>query len=225
MATGQQAALKRTMAPGSNQSRHASTIKTVFRRPTPDDLIELAARRFRSGKYANIEQLADELGIARATAYKWIGNGDRLLSQVLGVIAQQMFEQADAATGARGATRICAILMSISRQTLALKPFRQLLESAPEKTLRVVASKSGLVQKTAIASLEGVLKQEMESGNLRLPLDSHTMAYVLIRLCESFLYADTIAGESIDLPKLEITIQALLGQKPTARRAAKQSRA
>jgi hypothetical protein len=41
----------------------------------------------------------------------------------------------------------------------------------------------------------------MASGALRLPVDAHTMAYALVRICESFLYADVIAGEKPDLDK------------------------
>ncbi len=222
MAIVQLAKKKRASSPSPKQPRRDRDGAAFIRRPMPTDFISLAVRRFRAGKYENIEVLADELGIARATAYKWVGNGERLLSEVLAVLAEEMFQHADNATKSHGAKRICEILMSISRQTLATKSFRQLLERAPEKTLRLVASKSGPVQKTAIANTEAVLRQEIQLGRLPLPLDSHTMAYVLVRLCESFLYADTIAGESIDLPKLEVAINALLGHSAKATRSPKQ---
>jgi len=183
----------------------------IIRRPRPDDLIDLAVNRFREGKFENVELLADELGISRATAYKWVGNGEHLLATVLSINAVQMVKRAAGETARRGVDKICHVMMSISRQTLAMLPFRELIERNPEKTLRLVASKSGPVQRIAITAIEDVLREEISDGYLQLPLDSHTAAYILVRLCESFLYADIIIGEAVDLSKLEAATRALMG--------------
>ena len=45
---------------------------------------------------------------------------------------------------------------------------------------------------------------------LRLPVDAHTMAYALVRIGESFLYADVIAGEKPDLAKAVEILKLML---------------
>ena len=50
----------------------------------------------------------------------------------------------------------------------------------------------------------------MRSGALRLPVDAHTMAYALVRIGESFLYADVIAGEKPDLDKAVEILKLML---------------
>ena len=59
------------------------------------------------------------------------------------------------------------------------------------------------MQARTIALNEALLEEEVARGNLRLPVDAHTMAYALVRIVESFLYADMISGEKPDLAKAD----------------------
>ena len=58
--------------------------------------------------------------------------------------------------------------------------------------------------------------EELNAGNasgtqmLRLPVDAHTMAYALVRVVESFLYADAVAGEQVDLEKAVAILKLML---------------
>ena len=74
------------------------------------------------------------------------------------------------------------------------------------------------MQRTAIATMQEMLEEEQAGGRLELPVDSHAMAYALVRLVESFLYADFIAGERPELEKAEAIILLMLNRRsPRAR--------
>jgi hypothetical protein len=90
-------------------------------------------------------------------------------------------------------------------------PYRSWIESEdPEKAMRIVASKFGPVQETTIRLWEEVLMEEIERGNLRLSVDPHAMAYAIVRISESFLYADLIAGEEPAVDKAVEIVKLLI---------------
>ena len=54
-----------------------------FRRPTRDDAIALARDRFLGGERVEMGALAAELGIGRTTLYRWVGEREDLIEEVL----------------------------------------------------------------------------------------------------------------------------------------------
>jgi len=51
------------------------------------DLHRLARRRFLRKERFSVEELADELGISRATAYRRVGNAEQLAGEVIASLA------------------------------------------------------------------------------------------------------------------------------------------
>lgn len=178
--------------------------------PTAADLVALARRRFVHEEALDLQGLAEELGVSRATAYRWAGNAEQLVGGVIASLVSETFENLMKETRGRGASRVLRIISRGLRQTAAFKPLRMFLEQNPEKALSIVASKDGPVQKTTIACHQRLLEEEMQKGHLQLPVDAHTMAYALVRVAESFLYADLIAGEEPDLDKADKILQLML---------------
>jgi hypothetical protein len=71
-------------------------------------------------------------------------------------------------------------------------------------------TRAGTVQRRVVAKVEDLLHEEIAQGNLKPPLPPHDLAYLIVRIIESFLYADIIAGEQPDTAKVEQAIAALL---------------
>ena len=61
-----------------------------------------------------------------------------------------------------------------------------------------------------ISAIETLLREETTRGRLRAPLPPRDLAYLIVRIVESFLYADIITGEQLDIAKAEQAITALL---------------
>lgn len=167
--------------------------------PTPQDMLALARRRFLNSEKLDINGLAAELGISRATAYRWAGNVEELTGVVIASLAAETFRLAlDEAQG-EGVERLVDMIRRGMRY-MSTGPYRSWIEREdPETALRIVASKFGPAQATMIRLWEQLLTEEVQRGNLHLPVDAHTMAYAIVRLGESFLYADIIAGEEPDV--------------------------
>ena len=178
--------------------------------PTAADLLALARRRFLACERISIEELAAELGVSRATAYRWVGNAEQLAGLVVAGLVDATFARTLREGRGHGAERIVDVTARGLRYVATSRPYHAFLARDPQKALRIVASKEGPVQARTIAHHEALLREEIERGNLTLPVDPHTMAYALVRVAESFLYADVIAGEKIDLDKAVAIIKLLL---------------
>lgn len=63
---------------------------------------------------------------------------------------------------------------------------------------------------TQIRLWEELLSEEAKAGNIRLSVDAHSLAYSIVRISESFLYADLIAGEEPDVEKAAAIVRLLL---------------
>jgi len=178
--------------------------------PKRADLLAAARRQFMHGERIDLPALADELGISRATAYRWVGNAEQLTAEVIASLVSDTFDRVREETrGLKGTRRILEVLERSMRYTARFKPLRQFLDRDPQRSLRLIASKDGPVQQFTIAQHQKLLEEEEQRGALRLPVDAHTMAYAITRLGESFLYADLIAGEKPDVDKA-ITILRLM---------------
>jgi AcrR family transcriptional regulator len=165
------------------------------------DGFALARRRFLGGERLSPERLAGELGISRATAYRRFGNAEQLVSEVIARLAEDTFHRSSREARGRGAERVVDQLARGMRYIANNKAYRAFLERDPQKALSIVTSKAGPMQARVIALNEGLLEEEIAAGNLRLPVDAHTMAYALVRIAEAFLYADMITGEKPDFAK------------------------
>ena len=176
-----------------------------------DQGFAVARRQFlEGGGRVSPERLASELGISRATAYRRFGNADELAGQVICQLAEGTFRRASREARGRGADRVIDQLTRGMRYIAGNKAYRAFLERDPQKALWIVTSKAGPVQERTIALNESLLREEVERGGLRLPVDPHTMAYALVRVAEAFLYSDMITGERPDLEKATQILSLML---------------
>jgi uncharacterized protein (DUF1697 family) len=189
------------------QRRGLSGLRPVA---TASDLRALARRRFLAGERLSLEELSADLGISRATAYRWAGNVELLAGEVIASIVRDTHERAVREAKGRGTERVVDVFARGLRYIASSAPYRAFLERDPQKALRIVASKEAPVQAQTIALNQQLLEEEIASGALRLPVDAHTMAYALVRIAESFLYADMIAGEKPDLDKAVEIVKLML---------------
>lgn len=190
----------------------------VAPRATPLDLFERAQQRWLRGERVDVGALAAELGIGRATAFRWVGSRDALLGEVLWAQCEVQMRRAAARHQDQppGAARVAAICAQAVRSILRSAPLRQFLREDAEQALRLLTSKQGPVQARAIARVRELLDREVAQGALVLALPADTLAYLVVRVCESFLYADIISGQRVDMNDAALAVQLLLSGRVDA---------
>ena len=153
-----------------------------------------------------------ELGISRATAYRWAGSAEELVGQVLASLVDDTFRQILQRTTSTGSERVLEVLEQGMRYAYRFQPLRQFLTRDAQTGLKIVASRHGPVQQRTIANLQQLLEDEVAAGHMHLPVDAGVMAYALTRIVESFLYADLISGAATDLASASKILKLMLRQ-------------
>lgn len=181
----------------------------------PVDLHRLARAWFVDDRRIELQKLAAELGISRATAYRWAGSAEQLVGTVLASLIDETFSRFAERTKSQGGERVLEVIERGMRTAFAFQPLRQFLKKNPQLGLKLVASQHGPVQARTINNLAALIQEEIDKGAMTLPVDAPTMAYALTRIIESFLYADLITGQPADPESAVAILRLLLRPTPT----------
>ncbi|WP_338105010.1 QsdR family transcriptional regulator [Modestobacter muralis] len=176
---------------------------------------QLARSRFLASDRIDMGQLAVELGVDRTSLFRWVGNRDALLSEVLWSLAAPTLDHADAETTASGPDRVVTLLSSFVSLMIDAPYFREFLRREPSRALRLLTTKDSAIQRRYIAVTRSLLEEEVAAGRLASPLPLDDLAYVLVRLSESFTYADLITGEEPSGARAAAAFSFVLGPTRT----------
>jgi AcrR family transcriptional regulator len=166
----------------------------------PPDIFAAALRHFLACERLDMRALALELGIGRATLYRRVGGRDHLLGAVIWFLTRHAIARSmSAGEGLTGRERFVALNGAFMRDVHGQPALQRLLDAEPEAALRILTSKHGPVQQGLIDVTRRLLEEEDEHGALAEGIDRATLAYVIVRVGESFLYADVIADNDPDV--------------------------
>ena len=180
------------------------------RRTAPADALHAARRHFLRRERLDMNELARELGIGRATLYRWAGGRDQLLGEVLWSLAEPGLGQARAEAKGRGADWVLDVYRRFGDLIVGLEPLRHFVKTEPECALRVMTSKASPLQRRVVDTFRDVLVEAEKSRRLELRLDPETLAFAMVRIAESFLWTDLITGGTPDLTKAQEVTKVLL---------------
>jgi Tetracyclin repressor-like, C-terminal domain len=177
----------------------------------PGDIFRAALRIILDCSRLDMRSLATQLHMGRATLYRKVGSRDRLLGEILWFLTRLEIAGSVTEVGdMTGADRVVAMVGAFMRRVHGRAPLRRLLDAEPEIALRILTSKHGPVQRGTISVVRRLLEEEASGGALQLIIDSDTLAYVIVRIGETFLYADAIAGHPVEIDQATEVISRLL---------------
>jgi AcrR family transcriptional regulator len=155
---------------------------------TREELLAEATRRFLRGERVELQDVAQRLGLARMTVYRWFGSRDGLIGEGL----LDLFGRVN-----RDVASSAALRSYMRREGLA--------------ALRVLTASNGIVHPRMVASIERVITAELSADEGIRTLDHGTLAFAIVRLAESFLYNDASSDIRGDVDRLRAVQAALLG--------------
>jgi AcrR family transcriptional regulator len=175
-------------------------------------VVAVAARWIYEGRRLDMQGLADELGVSRVTLFRRIGSREELLSRALRLLTERTLEaavarwEAERPAGELHTPGTGRYINAIVSQATGL---RRLLDDEPALALRVLTDPRGRVQTLMVAFLEELLHRDIEEFGLVTLIEPGALAYALVRLGESFLYADVLAARKPDVETAVFLQQAL----------------
>jgi AcrR family transcriptional regulator len=180
------------------------------RRPTPLDAFRLARRTFLAAERIDMSAMADQLGVNRVTLYRWVGSREQLLVEVVWSLTARTLEKVDGRVRAKGSERVVRVVTRFLEDVISNEGMRRWLAEEGELAMRLLTRHDTDFQPRLITAVEGLLREESEAGRLDLPVDLHEVAYVIVRLIESYTYLDLITGEAPDAGRAEPVLRMLL---------------
>ncbi|AMM22378.1 hypothetical protein AX769_11590 [Frondihabitans sp. PAMC 28766] len=155
----------------------------------------LARRTFLAGERVDMNVLAAALGVDRTSLFRWLGNRDALLSEVLWSLAEPTLTRIERSTDTLGSARLTTVLGDFVATLIEAPSFQGFLKREPARALKILTTKESQVQQRYLAVVEAMLEAETAAGRMHFSLSVHDLAYLLVRISESFTYADLITGE------------------------------
>jgi AcrR family transcriptional regulator len=184
-----------------------------------EQVLALALRRFHEQSSLDMEELAAELAVSRATLYRVVGSRERLLGDVLHAQGSRAMARYLAEVDGTGPERYLWLAERFDRGLIGYAPLRRFLREDPDTAYRVLFMPEARVHSRFVQLWRGLFAEAEQRGEVRLPFDVDDFAYVWVRMGESMLYADLLAGLE---PKVELSgrVQRLLllsgGTSPAA---------
>ena len=176
--------------------------------PSREVAIRLARRHFIAGRRIEMGALADELGVSRVTLNRWVGSRDKLLGEVNWSLAEISLRDARAQAGGSGADAVANTVEVFARTVLAADFMQAFLNRETDIALRILTTSRSDLQENVIGFIEQLLREELNSPPASL--DFADLAYLVVRISESFIYVDMITGGQPDPAKIGHAVRALL---------------
>jgi AcrR family transcriptional regulator len=178
---------------------------------TREAALALATERFLAGERVDVQAIARELGLARATMHRWFHTREALIGELLAALAERRIATLRRRVGSSGASALLETFDAINRELASSHGLRALVVQEQERALRILTSSAGIVQPRVVAAIERTIEAEVGSGEFVSPVSTGVLAYAIVRLAEAFLYNDAIIGIRGDTDRLREVEAALLG--------------
>ena len=175
-------------------------------RPTATDAFRLARRRWLAGERVDMSAMAAELDVNRVTLYRWIGSRETLLVDIIWGLAERTLADVSAGIGGRGRKRVVAIVTRFVEVVIANHGMQRWLAEEGELAMRLLTRSDRGFQPRLIGWVDDLLERE----GVDLDADRREVAYVIVRVIESYTYLDLILGERPDARRAEPILRLLL---------------
>lgn len=187
-------------------------------RATPDDAFRKAREQWLKGERIHLASLAEELNIGRATLFRWVGNKDLLLGEILWSLYAPLRDRARREVQGHGIDYVVGVYHRINAILLNDTALRRFISQDPEYALRILTSTSSTLHSRVVQANTRMLWEQIDAGYLKQPaMKTESLSYFMVRLAESCLYSDVICGREPQEEELEEACKAvriLLGGQP-----------
>ena len=203
----------------SEQVKHepgSSGRPSVVEESVADSLVEravaMAAHCISTSRRVDMQRMSAELDVSRVTLFRHVGGRDRILGQALWRLTARTLAAAerryDDAPSAR--YRTVGVIHLFNEMVSSAPGLHDLLDREPALAIRVLTDPRGAVEPGVVTAVQVMLERDRAECGLELTIEPGALAFALVRLGESFLYADALASRTPDLHTANRLQQALI---------------
>ena len=192
-----------TSSPALTQALAGTALsKTV---PTPAAAFARARQLFTAGERLDMGRLADDLGVARTTLYRWTGDRDRLLADVLWAETKGALDALAAVASAGPYPHTETIAVGFIDVLCGSQAVRAFLLSEGQRALLTLTVPSSTYRTRLLDYVAGLIENDAAHG-YKPPEEPRLLADTVISMTERFLHN---GGEPDANPSPEMAQRAI----------------
>ncbi len=195
----------------NNAKPKKSASKGKRNRVTPEKAFRTARTYWLKGKRISIAELANDMGLSRITLYRWFGNRDQLIEDILWSMAGPNFKQCIRETPGTGVDHIVNVHRNFLIGIARFEPMRRYIEENPFAILRShTTSDIKTSHGRHIRAVEAHLLEQERLGHITLPISAFKLAETIVYTNASLLYSAIIGHHSLSVIELACAIDRML---------------
>ncbi len=172
-----------------------------------DAVLRAAVEMFRRDGWIDAKALATAAGIGRSTLYRRYGDRNRIIGEAIWAIATAGFEDIRRECGGQGADGIAEMVRRSLHFAAGHPAMRTFVAQHTDTALRVLTSRDGVIQRRFVATFAQLIRDDVGEFD---DIDTHSLAYAVIRIGESFYFRELITGEPDDIDAAAAVIRRML---------------
>jgi AcrR family transcriptional regulator len=191
-----------------------TSAKTKRGRPpaaSRDDVLVAGLHRYLRGERVDVQAIASELGVGRATIYRWFGSREKLLGEVITRATEPVLANARSGLQGKGGPGLLDTFDRFNRALADAPALRAFVEQERDASLRIIASGAGIVQPRIVELITAQIAEEAEAGTYEPPVEPSVLGFAIVKLAQAFLFNDAVVGIRGDVDRLREVEAALLG--------------
>jgi AcrR family transcriptional regulator len=179
-----------------------------------EDVLEAGLHRYLRGRRVDVQAIAAELGLGRATVYRWFGSREKLLGEVIIRATEPVLEECAKGLAGKGGPGLLETFDRFNRALADAPALRSFMEQEHDAALRIIASGAGIVQPRIVELITGLIAGEADAGTYEPTVEPSVLGYAIVKLAQAFLFNDAVVGIKGDVDRLREVEAALLGVEP-----------
>lgn len=181
-----------------------------------DSVLQHAREMIAANERLDMARLSAELGVDRTTLFRWVGNRDQLLVEVIWSVAGTLWRECLAGAEGSGPNYIARVIGLWVARVHRSAEFRAVVARDPERAMRLLAASSGDLHARLVAAIETLLRQEQKAGCLPHPVALGELAELIARTTSSYVWIDLVTGDPPDATAAQVAVGLLLRPSTSA---------
>jgi AcrR family transcriptional regulator len=190
----------------------AGATPTETARPTPADALELGRAMFLRHERVDLRRIAQELGVGRTTIYRWVGDREQLLGEIMGELNERAWQASRSESGGEGLPGLRDTVDRFAALTTGFGPAVHFARTETAMAIRVLMNPEGRVRRDMVERIAEELAAHADPDAY-----APETADVLVELSIALVWTPIAIGREPDLDRLRRLLNALV---PPARQAA-----
>lgn len=176
----------------------------------PLDALELGRQRWLEGERINMGALAETLGINRATLFRWVGGRDLFIGEIIWSFYQELLDATLQSTSGSGPEYVVSVCERLMKKVMKSEALYRFLRQDPEYGIRILTSKTSPFQARSVRAIRELIRTQSDQTGWSPPIDPDDLAFLIVRVAESFLYGDVISGQRTEIVQTTMAVRLLL---------------